>query len=192
MKKICSDLTNARIGTQWKPLVISSDNPELLKFHRKLYCAIQTVGDGACALHSVFGSPCATRNHLLFAQDARARHVATIGASASEFKKRLKSNELYANVTSALWHEGLYPILQRELIPAADVNISRHGSLMWKRVSTDERLQQNLREFVRQESGRRFNDSRASATANQCFFSDLPSQIQRFPSYSSAIAPMGG
>ena len=170
MKKIYSDLTNARIGTEWKPLIICNDNPDLLKFHRKLYCSIHTVGDdGACSLHSVFGSPCATRNQKLFAQDARARYVATIGASASEFKKRLECNELYANVTSALWHEGLYPILQRELMPAADVNISRHGSLMWKSVSTDERLRQNLCDFVRQESSRMFNDSCASATANKCF-----------------------
>ena len=170
MEKIRSDLTHARISTEWKPLIICSDNPELLKFHRKLCCSIQTVGDdGACSLHSVFGSPCATRNQKLFAQDARARYVATIGASASEFKNRLEDNELYANVTSALWHEGLYPILKRELMPTAHVNISRHGSLMWKSVSTDERLRQNLCDFVRQESSRMFHDSRASTTANKCF-----------------------
>ena len=106
---------------------------------------------------------------MLFAQDARARHVATIGASASEFKKRLKNNELYANVTCALWNDGLYPILQRELIPVADAAISSHGTIVWKSVTTDERLQENLREFVKQESSRRFSDGSATATANQCF-----------------------
>ena len=130
--KISSDLEKAHIlqRPSLKRLFITSSNPELAKLHHSRYVAIDTCGDGACALHSLFGSPCSTRCNKLFAANVRARLVATLGNTACEFRQRLRNDELYANVTSALWHDGLYPILLRECLPGTTAVISNTGRIL--------------------------------------------------------------
>ena len=58
LHKACNELGSARVSGNWKPLCVDSPNPVICSLHTKLYCAIETEGGGACALH---GSPCGRR-----------------------------------------------------------------------------------------------------------------------------------
>ena len=77
---------------------------------------LKTNGDGACALHSVFGvpSPSAENGIEFFAVDARKRLVSTLGETAQQFEQRLNADWLLTNIVTELWGDGLRPILLRE------------------------------------------------------------------------------
>ena len=111
MYKGCVELESVRISKQWKPLIVNAPNPVICGLHGKLYCAIATEGDGACAVHSLFGEPCKFRNNNLYASQARATVVSAFGATAAAFRNRLQNDILYTAVTSALWKDCLHPIL---------------------------------------------------------------------------------
>ena len=64
----------------------------------KQYCAVGTNGNGACALHGVFGRPQESSHKELFASDARAKLVGTFGDSVMQFRERVHDDMLYEAV----------------------------------------------------------------------------------------------
>ena len=137
--------------------------------HQKEYCTIPTNGDGACAVHSVFGVPCPARDNKLFVANARGRLVATFGRTAAEFRQRLQNDDLYTSVFSALWKDGLHPILLRECGSKAHLNISATGEIVWSKVTANANIKQRLKKFVEEQVHRGGIDSSYSERAYQSF-----------------------
>ena len=134
--------TESTASTAWpiigagKHIVISGDGgPERVrKLKGVLHQKIDTDGDGACALHGVFGFPTLRppSNRLkLFVTDARAKAVATLGSTAAEFRGRLRAEHLYKSIESALWSDMLLPILYRQLNQTTGLRVRPQGLILW-------------------------------------------------------------
>ena len=169
MYKACDELESVRISGQWKPLMVNAPNPVISRLHGKLYCAIATEGDGACAVHSLLGEPCAYRNNNLYAAQARATVVSAFGATAATFQNRLHNDILYTAVTSALWRDCLYPILAQNIDGKNGQEITNCGRILWELVSEEERLQEKLVAFCIEEMRRDVSNATQSERAFHSF-----------------------
>ena len=138
-----NDLRGARPTREWKPLLFNGARAVLSALHQKLHCVIPTEGDGACSLHGAFGTPALEEPHNLFAPNARARLVATLGRTAAEFREHLHNEVLFMSVVSDLWKDGLHPILLRECKSGEQLRIRKEGWILWNKVSANRQLQEN-------------------------------------------------
>ena len=154
MHKPCYALQSVRISRNWKPLCVDSPNPVLSSLHTKAYCAIATEGDGACALHSLFGEPSEFRNKNLYAPQARATVVVAFGATAAAFRNRLQNDILYTAVTSALCRDGLHPIVVQGIDADHRQETTSCGRILWDLISREEEMREKLVAFCREEMRR--------------------------------------
>ena len=126
-------------------------HPCLRALDGKLFRILDTVGDGACAIHSVFGVPTADQGQRLFVRAARKKAAATMGTSAAAFRARIRRSNLYDSIASALWRDMLYPVLLQQCgIKAAGVHIRTQGEILWHWVAQDRAFKEALVRHVRQ------------------------------------------
>ena len=147
------------IGTA-KRIIISGDGgPERVhKLNGVLHEKIDTDGDGACALHSVFGSPTLrppSDRQKLFVTSARAKAVTTLGSTAAEFRRRLRTEHLYESIASALWLDLLLPILYRQLKQTTGLRVRAQGSILWSHIQKDASFRKSLEAHVEKETSKR-------------------------------------
>ena len=120
------------IGTV-KPVCATGEGvcPRVAMLHDRRHRKIDTEGDGACAIHSVFGAPTADKAKRLFVADARERAAKTLGATALEFRDRLRAPHLYDSTCAALWRDLLLPVLYRECGRETGLQVRTQGLILW-------------------------------------------------------------
>ena len=114
----------------------------------KDFRALDTEGDGACAIHSVFGVPTSVKSNKLFAETARQTAWCTMGDSAGEFRRRLKVACLYDSVVTCLWTDYLLPVLYEQCQVPTTLEVVMQGRILWSCVATDTALKDALLEHV--------------------------------------------
>ena len=117
---------------------------DLSALHAVRHVPVDTDGDGACAIHSVFGEPTFAKRGQLFVEDARARAVATYGGSVMEFRRRLQNDIRFDSIISELWLDHLLPILFRRIGVPSVLQVRTQGEILWSHVERDERLRDDL------------------------------------------------
>ena len=176
------DATERAASTAWpiigaaKHIVISGDGgPERVrKLNGMLHEKIDTDGDGACALHSVFGCPTLrppSGRRKLFVTDARAKAVSTLGSTAAEFRRRLRADHLYESIESSLWSDLLLPILYRQLKQKTDLEERTQGRILWSHVKEDANFRKSLEAHVEKETSKRKSADESKKEAFLQFYS---------------------
>ena len=161
--RIVSDyFDNARMSRNWKPLRGDYPNPFIAGLSRYHYSVIATEGDGACALHSVFGRPCADRNNHVYAANARGMLVDAFGATAAVFRNRLQNDVLYSSVTSALWRDGVLPSLLQSLDASSRQGTTSAGEIPWELVSFANLLRKRLVSYCQEQVERDARNAKQS------------------------------
>ena len=135
----------------------------------QLFQKIDTDGDGACAIHSVFGAPSIELSNRLFVQNARARAIATLGDTASEFRRRLEGSSFYESICTALWGDLLLPILYASAHEPTPLIVRSQGKILWNCIERDGALSDLLRRHVKTELEKRRNADAIKAEAKQRF-----------------------
>ena len=74
---------------------------------------VRTTGDGACAIHSVWGD---SLEGMLFKADARKFLGDASGPNARMLKSKLSSKELFADLEVAVW-EQILPFAKKRPLP---------------------------------------------------------------------------
>jgi len=120
-----------RVSPRGQRIADNDEDAALHPYMGKEYRSIATEGDGACAIHSLFGAPDACKGDKLFELNARQRAINTMGSNALQFQGRLGCEELFASVTSCLWDEYLLPLLYRENAIETPLQIFTQGEMIW-------------------------------------------------------------
>ena len=167
--KSAEDLKCARLTQRWKSFCTERRDGAVGALRLKSYCAVRTNGDGACALHSVFGRPWESSDGELFACDARAKLVATMGASVGQFRERLACDRLYDAVLSALWTDVLHPILLRECQVDCYPETSSAGEILWSTMQENRELCTKLLAFVDAQQRKETLTLSYNRKAERCF-----------------------
>ena len=69
--------------------------------------ALQTNGDGACAMHALFGNPTTSYYNCLelWARNARSRAIACFQPSLAALQKKVSISSALRSIETALWKE---------------------------------------------------------------------------------------
>ena len=139
----------------------------IMALHEQPHRKIDTDGNGACAIHSVFGQPTMSVSSRLFVTAAREKAVCTLGSSAAVFRRRLQTPKFYDSITSALWLDLLLPVLYRVCGISTVLEERTQGRILWSRVIRDAALQEDLMAHVGVEASKRqtSDDFRTDAAA---------------------------
>ena len=112
-----SHAVNCRVDTPY----IRLDNvavdlpPAVRRLQGTFVQPVRTTGDGACAIHSVWGNPL---EGMLFKADARKFLGDAFGSNAQIFKSKLSSKELFADLEVAVW-EQILPLAKKNLFQSS-------------------------------------------------------------------------
>ena len=117
---------------------------------------VQTNGDGACSLHSVFG---ALRKGMygkgeLYLSDARSFLRSTLTTDVQMFRLRLNDDEVYAQLQQTLWKELVKPCAWKAAGLADNerqAEILAEGETLWELVSADNALSSMCITWLRQQ-----------------------------------------
>ena len=104
------------------------------------FISARTVGDGACALHAVFGSPDAKGE--LFRPNARVLAVALLGPSLEKLQVSHPGSMVLGAITASFWDEFVAPVLEgegtdeghlfmhclQEVAPSVRIEVEQHWS----------------------------------------------------------------
>ena len=82
--------------------------PDIRELHGRLCEIKNTTGDGACAIHSVFGIP-RRDNGFFFKSGAREFLRQAVGDTSSVFRDRLGNGRLLRSLEQVLWKELVKP-----------------------------------------------------------------------------------
>ena len=110
-------------------------------FNGKFCRTNQTLGDGACGIHSVFGS---CTGNFYFRQNARAFLLDKFTMSASTFKSRLNDVSTLSDMSQVLWKELVKPCAAKQAgIPRYEMKVKPEGSLVWQEIMKHPSLADN-------------------------------------------------
>ena len=87
--------------------------------HGALVSPMRTSADGACSIHAVWGD---WVEGSLFKRNARGFLSTTFGPTSTDFRKKLASSELLAELEIALW-DLLSPIAKQSINEGADTHL---------------------------------------------------------------------
>ena len=104
------------------------------------------MGDGACAIHSVFGERTEGGYYHARAREFMRRRF---GETAEFFKNRLNDGDLARELEHTLWLELVKPMAVNGTKPAeAAVNASNESRLVWREIVRNQSLQQACKQAV--------------------------------------------
>ena len=146
-----------RLQSPWQELHVGTQtHDKVQRMTSQRWCSVETDGDGACSIHSVFGKP----NHegKLKCDQARIRMTAMLGNSFAEFKKRVRDDTLVETIATMLWGDLVYPCalrdVDREAFGAlkAEKKMQAETSfaqLLWKEIYKNTPLMMRCREHAK-------------------------------------------
>ena len=109
----------------------------------------RTCGDGACAIHAIFGSP-SLRG--LFKEGARRFYADQLGSSWPELAAKLGHDALLHEFSETLWYDVVKPQAQAAAgLDASEINLGPEEHAIFRAIRTDAVVLQNCLSRVRLE-----------------------------------------
>ena len=134
-----------------KLTVQDDDAPQCVHALKDKVCRTEyTCGDGACAIHSVFGEP---SSHGLFLSSARAFLASSWGSTAELFRERVADPTLLHELVVFLWNDVLKP--QAKLLAGLDKGqhaLGPEAHMIWEQIAKNPQLVQLFSQSVKDES----------------------------------------
>ena len=127
-------------------------HPHISILHSERFGTLNTAGDGACAIHSVFGKPTVFGlSRKLFVENSRKKARITIGESAEVFQERLRSQVLYDSVVSSLWADLLLPVMAEKLSLQLQIPLHSNasGRILWACICENQELKNRLESHLK-------------------------------------------
>ena len=118
-----------------------SNLPNTLSCFANCSCRIvPTAGDGACAIHSVFGNASDERGCLKL-WNARQFMRTQLGDSIEEFQEKVNDPNLCFALANDIWLEAIRPLATAKLFPDTDmVDTGHEANLIWKFIEKEPAL----------------------------------------------------
>ena len=115
--------------------------PNTLSCFANCSCRIvPTAGDGACAIHSVFGNTTDERGCLKL-WNARQFMRAQLGNSIEEFQEKVNDPNLCFALANDIWLEAIKPLATAKLFPNTGIVDTGHeANLIWKFIEKEPAL----------------------------------------------------
>ena len=117
--------------------------PDILRYIANgPFYALQTNGDGACAMHALFGNPTFGNDNFfeLKAQNARSRAIACFQPSLAALQQKVSISSALRSIETALWKEFVEDYFEG--------TSSDESTLFWKTLITQNpQLAKNLGTF---------------------------------------------
>ncbi len=112
---------------------------------------LRTVGDGACAIHSAFGT---LTYRGLFKQNARAFLADAWGTTAEDLRRRTNDDALLRDVEDVLWQDLVKPCAAQEAgIEDGNLTVREEDLMVWAKVCKVPDLRQRcVQEVLEQEA----------------------------------------
>ena len=112
----------------------------------KHYKIDPAVGDGACAIHSAFGT---LTSRGFFRQNARAFLADAWGTTAEDLRRHTKDDALLRDVEDVLWQDLVKPCAAQEAgIEDGNLTVREEGLMVWAEVCKVPDLRQRCIETV--------------------------------------------
>ena len=100
-----------------------------------------TCGDGACAIHSIFGSP---SPRGLFKQGARRFYADQLGSSCQELAANMSDDALLQEFCYTLWYDVVKPQAQCQAgLQASMVELGPEACAIFRAIKTNPKVLQN-------------------------------------------------